>query len=145
MHVGMHSQIKPQLWGMMTRQIHRYQHAMLSSAHPDHRHYRCHYHCHYRCHYHHPDTTHPLLASCRTNLRLWRQEEVQDGVGEPLPPSPVTDGFARVMTGLYARLQAAAGAGTSRAAANSSTDNSASFFPAHPHRVAPAGCETISA
>jgi hypothetical protein len=46
---------------------------------------------------------------CRTSYRLWEQSEVADDVSSPLPPNPVADTFAQIMTGLYAKLQSSAG------------------------------------
>ncbi|KAF6254495.1 hypothetical protein COO60DRAFT_1703286 [Scenedesmus sp. NREL 46B-D3] len=44
----------------------------------------------------------------RTQFRLWSQDEVSTADAQ-LPANPVADTFARLMTGLYSRLQAAAG------------------------------------
>uniref|UniRef100_A0A383WD58 Uncharacterized protein n=1 Tax=Tetradesmus obliquus TaxID=3088 RepID=A0A383WD58_TETOB len=44
----------------------------------------------------------------RTQFRLWSQDEVSTADAR-LPANPVADTFAQLMTGLYSRLQAAAG------------------------------------
>jgi hypothetical protein len=50
-----------------------------------------------------------LRVCCRTIYRLWEQSEVSDDVSSPLPPNPVADTFAQIMTSLYAKLQSSAG------------------------------------
>jgi hypothetical protein len=50
-----------------------------------------------------------LVVLCRTQFRLWSQDEVSTADAQ-LPANPVADTFAQLMTGLYSRLQAAAGA-----------------------------------
>lgn len=66
------------------------------------------------------DASHSLLPACytgvlnpspprRSNFRLWDQSEVSDDISSQLPSSPVADTFAQLMTGLYAKLQSAAG------------------------------------
>lgn len=45
----------------------------------------------------------------RSSVRLWQQSEVSDDISSQLPANPVADTFARLMTGLYAKLQSDAG------------------------------------
>lgn len=45
----------------------------------------------------------------RSSFRLWQQSEVSDDISSQLPANPVADTFARLMTGLYAKLQSDAG------------------------------------
>lgn len=51
-----------------------------------------------------------VLTICRTSYRLWQQSEVAEDSSSQLPPNPVADTFAQLMTALYAKLQSEAGA-----------------------------------